>query len=113
MSCRRRIPFPLFSFFPFHRHPSHYDAPASRGGLASNLPVLLLVMDTAPAAVLGATLDPVVAKRERQLIVNVGNFHTIAFRLRSGRIEGVFEHHTGEIDRENWKDCCTNWQTAC
>lgn len=68
-------------------------------GSALNLPCPLLVMDTAPAAVLGATLDPVVAKRERQLIVNVGNFHTIAFRLRSGRIEGVFEHHTGEIDR--------------
>jgi uncharacterized protein (DUF1786 family) len=65
---------------------------------APNLPCPLLVMDTAPAAVLGATLDPVVAKREHQLIVNVGNFHTIAFRLRSGRIEGVFEHHTGEID---------------
>jgi len=63
-----------------------------------NLPCPLLVMDTAPAAVLGATLDPVVAKREHQLIVNVGNFHTIAFRLRSGQIEGVFEHHTGEID---------------
>jgi uncharacterized protein (DUF1786 family) len=27
----------------------------------------------------------------------VGNFHTLAFRLGDG-IEGVFEHHTGEID---------------
>jgi uncharacterized protein (DUF1786 family) len=36
-------------------------------------------------------------KRERKIIVNVGNFHTLAFRLGDG-IEGVFEHHTGEID---------------
>ena len=43
------------------------------------------------------TLIPVVAKRERKIIVNVGNFHTLAFRLGDG-IEGVFEHHTGEID---------------
>jgi uncharacterized protein (DUF1786 family) len=57
----------------------------------------LVVMDTAPAAVLGANFDPVVAKRERKIIVNVGNFHTLAFRLGNG-IEGVFEHHTGEID---------------
>ncbi|MBK8780203.1 MAG: DUF1786 domain-containing protein [Anaerolineales bacterium] len=57
----------------------------------------LVVMDTAPAAVLGANFDPVVAKRERKIIVNVGNFHTLAFRLGDG-IEGVFEHHTGEID---------------
>jgi uncharacterized protein (DUF1786 family) len=28
----------------------------------------------------------------------VGNFHTLAFRLSEKGIEGVFEHHTGEID---------------
>jgi uncharacterized protein (DUF1786 family) len=61
-------------------------------------------MDTAPAAVLGATFDPFVSKRPRKLIANVGNFHTLAFRLGHNAdhaglsIEGVFEHHTGEID---------------
>jgi uncharacterized protein (DUF1786 family) len=58
----------------------------------------LVVMDTAPAAVLGATFDPVVQARERVLIANVGNFHTLAFRLGPGGIEGVFEHHTGLLD---------------
>ena len=56
----------------------------------------LIVMDTAPAAVLGASFDPVVAARSRKIIVNVGNFHALAFRLGDG-VEGVFEHHTGEI----------------
>ena len=64
---------------------------------AHKLPCPLVVMDTAPAAVLGANFDPTVMKRERKIIVNVGNFHTLAFRLGDG-IEGVFEHHTGEID---------------
>ena len=64
---------------------------------AGELPCPLVVMDTAPAAVLGANFDPVVTKHERKIIVNVGNFHTLAFRLGDG-IEGVFEHHTGEID---------------
>jgi uncharacterized protein (DUF1786 family) len=58
----------------------------------------LVVMDTAPAAVLGATFDPVVAGRSRVLIANVGNFHTLAFRLGPNGIEGVFEHHTGLLD---------------
>jgi uncharacterized protein (DUF1786 family) len=58
----------------------------------------LVVMDTAPAAVLGATLDPTVGGRSRVLVANVGNFHTLAFRLGPGGIEGVFEHHTGLID---------------
>ena len=64
---------------------------------AGTLPCPLVVMDTAPAAVLGANFDPVAAKRKRKIVVNVGNFHTLAFRLGDG-IEGVFEHHTGEID---------------
>jgi uncharacterized protein (DUF1786 family) len=58
----------------------------------------LVVMDTAPAAVLGATFDPKVSARQRTLIANVGNFHTLAFRLGPGGIEGVFEHHTGLLD---------------
>ena len=58
----------------------------------------LLVMDTAPAAVLGATLDPAVKSRQRNLIANIGNFHTVAFRLNGQLVEGLFEHHTGLID---------------
>ena len=58
----------------------------------------MIVMDTAPAAVLGATFDPVVANRAQKIIVNVGNFHTLAFRIGVQGIEGVFEHHTGEIN---------------
>ena len=65
---------------------------------AHDLPCPLVVMDTAPAAVLGAGFDPVVAARQKRIVCNVGNFHTLAFRLGEGGIEGVFEHHTGEID---------------
>jgi uncharacterized protein (DUF1786 family) len=48
--------------------------------------------------VLGANFDPVVSQRKQKIICNVGNFHTLAFRLGEKGIEGVFEHHTGEID---------------
>ena len=58
----------------------------------------LVVMDTAPAAILGATLDSKVRDRARVMIANIGNFHTLAFRLGSNGIEGVFEHHTGLLD---------------
>ena len=64
----------------------------------SRLPCPLIVMDTAPAAVLGAGFDSMVATRKQKIICNVGNFHTLAFRLGEKGIEGVFEHHTGEID---------------
>src|SRR6266508_463433 len=65
---------------------------------AGELPCPLVVMDTAPAAVLGAGFDSIVATRKQKIICNVGNFHTLAFRLGENGIEGVFEHHTGEID---------------
>jgi len=65
---------------------------------ANGIDASLVVMDTAPAAVLGSTLDPNVAERERVMIANVGNFHTLAFRLGPTGIEGVFEHHTGMLN---------------
>jgi uncharacterized protein (DUF1786 family) len=58
----------------------------------------LVMMDTAPAAILGATFDTLVAARTRVMIANVGNYHTLAFRIGPSGVEGVFEHHTGEID---------------
>ncbi len=61
-------------------------------------PAPLVVMDTAPAAVLGATYDPAAASHPRAIFCNVGNFHTLAFRLGPAGIEGLFEHHTGEIN---------------
>jgi uncharacterized protein (DUF1786 family) len=60
----------------------------------------LMVMDTAPAAVLGALEDPAVRERRPALVTNIGNFHCLAFRLGPAGIEGVFEHHTGEISAE-------------
>jgi len=75
------------------------DAYAANGAAAP-----LVVMDTAPAAVLGALLDPHVGRRERLIVANVGNFHTLAFRLGPERIEGIFEHHTGLISQARLDD---------
>ena len=59
----------------------------------------LLLMDTAPAAVAGALLDGMVNGRSRIMIANVGNLHTLAFRMGPEGIEGSFEHHTGLLDQ--------------
>ncbi|HEY3083610.1 MAG TPA: DUF1786 domain-containing protein [Chloroflexota bacterium] len=57
----------------------------------------LLVMDTGPAAALGALQDPRVGREDPLLVVNVGNFHCLAFHFERGRVVGLFEHHTGEL----------------
>jgi uncharacterized protein (DUF1786 family) len=71
---------------------------AVAASVASEYP--LLVMDTAPAAVLGALEDPTLASQDSAIVANVGNFHCLAFRLEGGRIAGLFEHHTGELSQD-------------
>ena len=59
----------------------------------------LVLMDTGSAAVLGALEDALVKSQPESIVCNVGNFHCLAFHLVHERIVGIFEHHTGEIDR--------------
>jgi uncharacterized protein (DUF1786 family) len=68
--------------------------------LGDHLGSPLLVMDTAPAAILGALEDDRVRAHPDAIIANIGNFHTLAFRFSDGAITGVFEHHTGELTQE-------------
>jgi uncharacterized protein (DUF1786 family) len=69
--------------------------PATRGRATPGV----VVMDTGAAALAGALEDPAVRAPKEALVANLGNFHTLAFHLRDGRITGLFEHHTGELDR--------------
>jgi len=47
--------------------------------------------------VLGALEDPIVAAQPAPIVVNVGNFHTLAFQFAGGNFLRLFEHHTGEL----------------
>jgi len=85
--------------YPAERIPASMTRLQSVALSAGEIPAPLFVMDTAPAAVLGASLDPTAAGLERAVYVNIGNFHTIAFRLGPRGIEGLFEHHTGLLDQ--------------
>src|SRR5919108_169049 len=60
----------------------------------------IFLMDTGPSALLGALDDPAVGTVQRPMVVNLGNFHTIAALLDEHRIAGLFEHHTGELSRD-------------
>jgi len=57
-----------------------------------------LVMDTGPAAILGAAEDPRVRALSQRLVLNMGNSHVIAFHLHDESIQGMFEHHTHALD---------------
>jgi uncharacterized protein (DUF1786 family) len=53
------------------------------------------IMDSKFASICGAAIDPVVAKMDNYVAMDVGNGHTLAASIMGGKIHGVFEHHTG------------------
>jgi uncharacterized protein (DUF1786 family) len=64
----------------------------------------LIVMDTGPAAALGALEDRRIKLEDPLMVVNVGNFHCLAFHFERGGVVGLFEHHTGELTPEELVD---------
>ncbi len=60
----------------------------------------LLLMDTPVAAAIGSLEDRNVSKHAHKIIINAGNFHTLAFHLQGDSILGFFEHHTGALSAE-------------
>src|SRR5262249_42106117 len=78
---------------------AYFDDREAANSDAANAFARVVVMDTGAAAVSGALEDPTVRAHEECLVANIGNFHTLAFYLRGGRIVSLFEHHTGELDR--------------
>lgn len=61
--------------------------------LAGDAPAM--VADTGPAALYGA-LPP---QTTDAVLVNIGNGHTVCLLTLDGRVAGVFEHHTANLDR--------------
>ncbi len=87
---------PLSAFaFPADEIPSIMTRMQSVTDSAGDVDAPLILMDTAPAAILGASYDSRISSRSEKIIVNVGNFHALAFRFGSASIDGLFEHHTG------------------
>jgi uncharacterized protein (DUF1786 family) len=68
--------------------------------VAAALPGVLL-MDTCAAGVRGALLDPQAREHREQglTVVNLGNAHTFAALVQGTRLHGIYEHHTGLLDR--------------
>lgn len=64
----------------------------------------IVFLDTGPAAALGALQDPRVGEATTQLVLNLGNMHALAFHLQGTHIISLYEHHTGEMSREQIED---------
>ncbi len=76
--------------------PEAYTRMQAVASLMHELP-RVMVMDTGPAALLGALIDDGNGKMGngcRCLVANIGNGHTLAAIIDDGRLAGLVEHHT-------------------
>jgi uncharacterized protein (DUF1786 family) len=98
----------LSSFaFPADKIPAIMTRLQAVAQSAGELECPLVVMDTAPAAVLGASFDPVDSQRKQKIIVNIGNFHTLAFRLEPGWVSKGFSNTIQEkLIYPSWRRSC-------
>ncbi|MBN2110315.1 MAG: pyruvate formate lyase-activating protein [Methanosarcinaceae archaeon] len=77
----------------------HGDIPAEFTRMISTSESLgckeAVFMDTGPAAIFGALLDP--AAQQPSMVVNIGNGHTLAAIVKGHRIVALYEHHTSSL----------------
>ncbi|MEJ2067759.1 MAG: DUF1786 family protein, partial [Deltaproteobacteria bacterium] len=71
---------------------------AQRAKEGSEAPIM--VMDTALSAIMGA-MD---SDDEPQVVVNIGNGHTIMALVVEGAVQGLLEHHTSLLTPQKLKD---------
>jgi uncharacterized protein (DUF1786 family) len=71
----------------------------------SDIPFLL--MDTPIAAAIGSLEDREVSRHVHKVVINIGNFHTLAFHLQNSTIIGFFEHHTHSLTRNKMERLIT------
>jgi uncharacterized protein (DUF1786 family) len=55
------------------------------------------VMDSGMAAILGASLDVLAARKKHILVMDIATSHTVGAALAEGRLCGFFEYHTKDI----------------
>ncbi|MCH8908418.1 MAG: hypothetical protein IH840_15130, partial [Candidatus Heimdallarchaeota archaeon] len=63
-------------------------------------PTEIAIMDSSPAVVYGAS-D---ASNEKELVVNVGNGHTIAVFFENSVVNSVYELHTGGVEPDSFAE---------
>ncbi len=55
-------------------------------------------IDKGPLPRSGALQDPIVAAHDEQVVLNVGNTHTLAFYPSGTHVHAFFEHHTDRLN---------------
>jgi uncharacterized protein (DUF1786 family) len=78
--------------------------PFIKGGWGGFSSKNILVMDTGFAALAGILSDPIIKTKDKVVVVNVGNGHTLVAYLVKEEVVALFEHHTSKMNTSKLDD---------
>ncbi|MGD9157767.1 MAG: DUF1786 family protein [Desulfobacteraceae bacterium] len=96
-----KSPFPHEMLYEYSEVPDTFNRLKSisrRAKLFSATEVY--VMDSGMAAILGGTLDPAAAKKEKIIVLDIATSHTVGAAFENEELAGFFEYHTKDISLE-------------
>ena len=97
-----RSPRPEACLYRADEVPPAFNRLGTIAAEAAQLPAeRVYVMDSGMAAILGASLDPVVENDPVRMVLDVATSHTVAAVLEQDDIAAFFEYHTHDVTRES------------
>lgn len=84
--------------------PEYYSRMKAVERQLSQIDLVPLVMDTKFASIVGMQHDDVVKDLNSYIVIDIGNGHTTAAAIEDGKIQGLFEHHTSNLNSDNLKE---------
>lgn len=95
-----KIPFPHEMLYEYSEIPETFNRLKSIAGRGKFFPASeVYVMDSGMAAILGGTLDPVAAQKDKLIVLDIATSHTVGAAFGKGELAGFFEYHTKDITR--------------
>jgi uncharacterized protein (DUF1786 family) len=91
-------PFPHTLLFTPLNLPKEFKRLAAIAESVGRLPTQsVYVMDSGMAAILGASLDPTLKRKQVVMVLDIATSHTVGAVLTRGELQGSFEYHTHDI----------------
>lgn len=96
-----KSPFPHEMLYEYSEIPGTFNRLKSIAQRAKRFPAgEVYVMDSGMAAILGGTIDPVAAQKDKIIVLDIATSHTVGAAFEKGELAGFFEYHTADISLE-------------
>ena len=94
-------PFPHRMLYEYSEIPDTFNRLKSIALRAGDFPSgEVYIMDSGMAAILGGTLDPFAAQKDKIIVLDIATSHTVGAAFDKGELYGFFEYHTKDISLE-------------